>query len=206
MTNILEAVYFATAILLLMALVRFIGSRRAQGEDRAILVEKARRYFILSGVMGVASIGGYGYTASGGPSGGSSAGNASVATAADSLAQPTAAPPPSTALVPWMLVPGRGALGIGSGVSHEMLRKRLGDSVVVVRALPEAGGTVNGTVLFPNDSLRRLEILWHDELRERPAVLRVRGSASHWRLHPGIALGSPDATGKPLSELRVAIP
>ncbi|MHB1297191.1 MAG: hypothetical protein ACYC0B_01580 [Gemmatimonadaceae bacterium] len=201
MTNILEAVYFATAILLLMALVRFIGSRRAQGEDRAILVEKARRYFILSGVMGVASIGGY--TVTGGPS----AGDARVPTAADSLARAAALPAAkaSTALVPWMLVPGRGALGIGSGVTHEMLRKRLGDSIVVVRALPEAGGTVNGTVLFPNDSMRRLEILWHDELRERPAVLRVRGSASHWRLHPGIALGSPDADGKPLSELRVAI-
>lgn len=177
MVNILQAVYIATAAMLLMALIRFIGSRRATGEDRLVLTEKARRYFILAGVMGIASLGGY--------------------TVLDQ----------SAAQDEWTLVPGRGAVGIGPNVSHAMLLARLDDSLVRVSRLPaDDGSSVPGTVLFPDDSLQRLEILWQDTTRfERPAVLRVRGTASRWRLQSGTALGSRAADGSVVRELHVTL-
>ena len=59
MVNVLEGMYVATAFMLLMALVRLIGSRRSDGERRAVLAEKARRYFMVAMVLAVMSIVGY---------------------------------------------------------------------------------------------------------------------------------------------------
>ncbi|MEW6255434.1 MAG: hypothetical protein AB1592_05705 [Pseudomonadota bacterium] len=43
------------------------------------------------------------------------------------------------------------------------------------------GATEPGTILFPDDSARRLEILWHDaEARKRPSLVRA-GEGSVWR-------------------------
>lgn len=195
----LEAVYFATAVLLLMALIRFVMSRRATGVDRAILTEKARRYFILSGVFGVASIGGY--TVLDEPGAGPAA-----ATATAPVTAPVTAGAPTTPLAAWTLVPGRGAIGIGPDVTHEALRARLGDSLVVIAPLDVDGRRVDGTVLFPGDPLQRIEIAWQDEAqRARPAELRVRGSASRWRLQSGVTLGSIGDDGALVRELRVSM-
>lgn len=51
-----------------------------------------------------------------------------------------------------------------------------------------------GTVLFPNDPLRRLEVTWRDTLRlTRPSLARVqeyvRTPRSRWVVFPGISLG-----------------
>jgi hypothetical protein len=210
MVNILEAVYFATAFLLLMALVRFVMSRRATGEDRAILVEKARRYFILAGVMGLASIGGYTVleVPDEGPATASAVAAAGAPTSAPAAGAPAqaSAPGPSTiAPAAWTLVPGRGAIGIGTDATHDALRARLGDSLVVTQTVDgAAGGQVTATVLFPGDPLQRIEVLWHDDAaRTRPAFLRVRGTASRWRLASGATLGTAGPDGAPLRELRV---
>lgn len=43
------------------------------------------------------------------------------------------------------------------------------------------GATEPGTILFPDDAARRLEILWHDaEARKRPSLVRA-GEGSKWR-------------------------
>lgn len=43
------------------------------------------------------------------------------------------------------------------------------------------GSTEPGTVLFPDDPARRLEILWHDaQGRKRPALIRA-GEGAQWR-------------------------
>jgi hypothetical protein len=206
MVNMLEAVYFATAAMLLMALVRFVMSRRATGAERALLVEKARRYFIISGVFGVASVGGYTMV---GPSDGTAVVGPVAAPASDSGAPVAAAAPAAPAALPappaaWTLVAGRGAIGIGPDVTHEILRARLGDSLVVTEPLEVDGRRVSGTVLFPRDPMQRIEIAWQDEAaRERPLELRVRGTASRWRLPSGVTLGSIGADGAPVRELRV---
>jgi hypothetical protein len=207
MTNILEAVYFATAALLLLSLVRFIMSRRAAGEERAVLTEKSRRYFILAGVMGLASVGGY--TALDEPAGPAPevapalAANAPVVAGAAAATEPA---PTASSLTGWTLVPGRGAVGIGPDATHEQLRERLGDSLVIVERVEAGGGAASATVLYPDDPQRRIEVIWRDaSRRERPAELRVRGTSSRWRLPSGQTLGDFDASGRPVRELRVPV-
>lgn len=208
MSNILQAVYLATGAMLLLALVRFVMSRRATGIERAILTEKARRYFILAGVMGLASAGGYAAVEAPSMAGRTSAAAGPIA--APSSPAPTAAPvataPPAPAATGWTLTPGRGAVGIGPDVTHEQLRQRLGDSLVTVEVVETAQGRAEVSVLYPRDPVRRLEVHWRDPARrERPAELRVRGEASRWRLPTGETLGSRAADGSIVRELRVPV-
>lgn len=203
MTNLLEAVYIATAVMLLLALVRFVMSRRASGTERAVLTEKARRYFILAGVMGLASAGGYTAT--------STADAPASAVAPSTAVAGPAAVAPSSAATPiaptgWTLVPGRGAVGIGPDATHEALRARLGDSLVVLEMVDTDSGRVTATIVFPHDPTRRLEVHWRDPARrERPSLLRVRGQASVWRLPTGMTLGSVGEDGMPVRELSVPV-
>lgn len=47
-----------------------------------------------------------------------------------------------------------------------------------------------GTVLFPNDSTRRLEIVWVDpKTRTRPQRVDLKGESGRWAVDPGIRLG-----------------
>jgi hypothetical protein len=152
----------------------------------------------------VASVGGYTMLE---PSAGAPAGAASVTSSvAGSGAATGSTTPAATVASPaaWTLVPGRGAIGIGPDVTHAELRARLGDSLVVAEPLEVDGRRVSGTVVFPRDPMQRIEIAWQDEARrERPAELRVRGTASRWRLQSGVTLGSVGADGAPVRELRV---
>jgi hypothetical protein len=53
------------------------------------------------------------------------------------------------------------------------------------------GETAPGTVLYPADSLRRLEIIWRDTLsRRQPTRVILRGARSRWQVGPGISLGT----------------
>ena len=53
------------------------------------------------------------------------------------------------------------------------------------------GETQPGTLLFPDDPTRRLELLWHDpNRRETPAKLIVRSRESAWSIPPGIRIGT----------------
>jgi len=50
---------------------------------------------------------------------------------------------------------------------------------------------MRGDVLFPDDSIRRVEIVWIDvKSRARPARLQLSGSRSLWTIAPGISLGT----------------
>jgi hypothetical protein len=122
--------------------------------------------------------------ACGGADRGSDAAEVAAEPAADTT--PAAVPPDA-----WMLMPGRGAVGLGPDATHERLLVSLGREFVgAQRLVDEDGDSVPGSVLFPDDSTRRLEILWRDTSgMAHPAVLRVRGTESRWRLFPGIALG-----------------
>jgi len=52
------------------------------------------------------------------------------------------------------------------------------------------GETAPGTILFPDDSLRRLMIVWTDSAaRRKPSRIILRGGLSRWSLGPGVRLG-----------------
>jgi hypothetical protein len=72
------------------------------------------------------------------------------------------------------------------------LRQRYGSqSVAQTRIELGEGETAPGTVLYPGDSLRRLEIIWRDTLaRQGPARLILRGHQSRWQVARGISLGT----------------
>ena len=48
-----------------------------------------------------------------------------------------------------------------------------------------------GTVLFPADSRRRVEVAWSDTARRaRPEIVRVNNDSSTWRVVPDIGIGT----------------
>ena len=93
---------------------------------------------------------------------------------------------------PWQILPARSAGPVTPASSEASLKQQLGPDVVkTTRIELGEGETTPGTVLFPADSLRRAEIVWHDTVnRSRPARLVLRGSRSEWKVGPGISLGT----------------
>jgi hypothetical protein len=91
----------------------------------------------------------------------------------------------------WLIIGGQAAGRLTSEGSEAELRRHYGGSVKSTRIQLGEGETTPGTVLFPGDSLRRAEIVWHDTVkRSRPARLILRGSQSRWQAGPGISLGT----------------
>lgn len=52
------------------------------------------------------------------------------------------------------------------------------------------GETVPGAIVFPGDSMRRVEVAWHDSTAQVPRFVAVRGGRSAWHTDAGITLGS----------------
>jgi hypothetical protein len=83
-----------------------------------------------------------------------------------------------------------GPLTIGS--SEADLRQRYGAAAVdSTRIQIGEGETMAGTVLYPRDSLQRVEVIWQDSVgRQRPSRVILRGNRSRWQVGPGISLGT----------------
>ena len=99
----------------------------------------------------------------------------------------------------WLIAPQGQVALIGSRTSQVMLDSIFGVANVVRDSIHAGEGHyMPGTVLFPNDSLRRLEISWHDTIvRDRPESITITsnrdrwsGSRSKWVVYPGITLGT----------------
>jgi hypothetical protein len=92
----------------------------------------------------------------------------------------------------WLIVPGERAGAVRAASSESDLIRAYGRAAVQpVRVELGEGETAPGTVLFAADSLRRLEVQWHDTVtRSRPARLVLRGAKSRWQLPAGISLGT----------------
>jgi hypothetical protein len=90
----------------------------------------------------------------------------------------------------WLLVPGERAGSIGNRTSEQRLRELFGAENVVRQVIFLGdGGEEPGTVLFPDDPLRRVEIFWRDQpTRLSPRTLRIAGNKTRWRLQNGITL------------------
>jgi hypothetical protein len=106
-------------------------------------------------------------------------------------AVPVTTPPPDTT-PEWRIVPGVSAGPITRKSSEAELQRHYGGSAVEsARIELGEGETAPGTILFPGDSLRRMEILWQDSVARRiPARLILRGRRSLWHIHPRISLGT----------------
>jgi len=91
----------------------------------------------------------------------------------------------------WHLATG-GSGPVTAETSEADLRQRFGaDALEAARIELGEGETAPGTVLFPADSLRRMQIVWRDTVaRRQPARLILRGSKSRWQFGPGISLGT----------------
>jgi hypothetical protein len=85
-----------------------------------------------------------------------------------------------------------GGGAVSDSSSEEELRERFGSAQIdTTRIELGEGETAPGTVLFPRDSLRRLEIVWQDTVsRSHPARLILRGERSRWHVGPGISLNT----------------
>jgi hypothetical protein len=116
-----------------------------------------------------------------------------AATRPDSAATTPAGDNNATAAAsPWHIAPGRAAGPVTATSSEADLAKHYGGaSVKPTRIELGEGETTPGTVLFPDDSSRRAEIVWQDTLgRTRPSRLILRGNRSQWTVGPDISLGT----------------
>ena len=88
---------------------------------------------------------------------------------------------------------------ISAGTTRSELAARFGAGNVIDTTIYLAEGeTRPGSIVFPGDSSRRLEIAWGDSAtRSRPATIHLNGTASVWKLSHNVTLGQS------LSELEV---
>jgi hypothetical protein len=47
-----------------------------------------------------------------------------------------------------------------------------------------------GTVVYPDDPVRRIELVWADSARLRPWRIQIAGDSTLWSIDPGITLGT----------------
>ena len=123
----------------------------------------------------------------------SSAGDSAVAgqRAADSTATRDSLRAATGASSPWQLDPsGRTGPITRQTTEAELTAAHGAGAVRAIDVQIGEGDTAPGTVLFPDDSTRRLEILWGDAAgRRHPARIILRGERSEWTLARGVTLG-----------------
>jgi len=93
---------------------------------------------------------------------------------------------------PWQIDPSGRTGPITRQTSEAELTVAYGaDAVRAIDVQIGEGDTAPGTVLFPEDSARRLEIIWGDAVQRRhPARIILRGERSRWTLPRGVTLGT----------------
>ncbi len=92
----------------------------------------------------------------------------------------------------WLIGPSPAADLIRADYDESDLRRRFGDEHVRPDTIWIGEGMFElGTVLYPDDPLRRLAVQWTDTAaRARPEFVRLEDEGSTWRLHPGVGLGT----------------
>jgi hypothetical protein len=96
-----------------------------------------------------------------------------------------------SATTPWQVGPATAGPLSGRTSAAELRRRYGAQNVERTRVELGEGETAPGTVLYPSDSLRRLEILWRDTVAQQgPARIVLRGQESKWQVGRGISLGT----------------
>jgi hypothetical protein len=92
---------------------------------------------------------------------------------------------------PWLIRANGEKGSINAHTTRQDLVKLYGASNVVDRDLADGEDTVPGTVLFPNDPQREIEILWKDpNIRSAPECAHIWGKRSRWHGVGGVTLGT----------------
>jgi hypothetical protein len=92
----------------------------------------------------------------------------------------------------WEIIPGQ-RIGLVNRTEGEIdLQMAIGaENVRQTSVMLGEGETAPGTVAFPDDSTRRVEVLWHDvQNRRYPALAILQGEKSLWQLPRGVTLGT----------------
>lgn len=92
----------------------------------------------------------------------------------------------------WLIVPGGASGPITASTTRAGLAARYGEANVVDQNIDVGEGEMKpGTLLFPKDPQRSLEILWKDpKTKLSPKFLTVHGKASLWKTVHEISLGT----------------
>jgi hypothetical protein len=98
----------------------------------------------------------------------------------------------SFAQISFQIVPGKQAGAITARTSEADLRKIYGSqNVRSGEVVLGEGETVPGTIIYPNDPLKRLEIAWKNtKAKKSPDFVQFWGEKSLWKIAPGIGLGT----------------
>lgn len=91
-----------------------------------------------------------------------------------------------------LIVPGKQVGPVTSMASHESLAKRFGHEKVKKGTFYVGEGyCLAGTVLFPDEPEKRLEILWGDKIHQaKPTNVQWFGEKSVWLTNQGVGLGT----------------
>lgn len=74
--------------------------------------------------------------------------------------------------------------------SHQRLVATFGQSNVGQQILHEEGAQFKASIVFPGDSARRVEVIWHEEKElRRPSNVQTQGAS--WSGPAGIRVGTP---------------
>ena len=103
----------------------------------------------------------------------------------------------------YLIVPGRSVGKIGASTTRADLVRMFGAANVKEARIPLGEGeTAPGTVVFPGDKKRRIEILWNS--KKLINTVSITGKSSLWHTADGISLGTrlsklEELNGKPFS-------
>jgi hypothetical protein len=92
----------------------------------------------------------------------------------------------------WQILPGKRVGKITASSSESDLRKMYGPgNVSEIEVDQGEGETEKGTVLFPKEPKKSLQIIWKDKGKKRsPERIQWTGESSVWQTKSGITLGS----------------
>jgi hypothetical protein len=91
----------------------------------------------------------------------------------------------------WLIVPGERVGAITAETSEAALHALFASEQIRRTDVHLGEGTTApGTVIFPDDAERRIEIVWSDSARAAPKEIRLSGGSSRWRTAEGLSLGS----------------
>jgi len=91
----------------------------------------------------------------------------------------------------WVIVPGERVGPVTAETSDAMLAAIFGvEEVQRTDVHLGEGFTAPGTAVYPNDPVRRIEVVWSDDARTVAKEVRLTGGSSVWRTVDGISLGT----------------
>jgi hypothetical protein len=93
----------------------------------------------------------------------------------------------------WLVAPPGATPVLSATTSAQDLLRRFGPGSLRFDRIPDGEyGDLPGAILFPTDSLRRIELTWSDpDTRTTLERAQLRGDRTHWKIAPGITLGTP---------------